>query len=352
LAILAGVVFVSLYVILAGKPLESEFQLDPQWTINIAENEDTETPEIISDKNRLLPFKLGQIMGYFTPEGDIYNSTVFSYKAVISSYYYAPFSQDATNTEFFSRTGELVGRISGSGFPYFDDDRVYLFHPGGAAFSRCDSANGLILWTHEGYTPVLAFTSSAGGSAAGCADGSIIVHSPDGGKSTKIVPGGSAYPVVLGVDISSAGNRIASISGLQKQRFVLTEIGRGSNQVLYHEYFVNDSNEQGFVQFSSNDDMIYFTQPGKLTILDCTVYTTTAIPIKGNALSMIELPDNNLSFVLTKEKSTYYVYMLENHNMLVGSFSFEAEHAFIKVFENALYVGKDTSISKLAISRK
>jgi hypothetical protein len=352
LAIVAGVVFVLLYVIFAGKPLESEFQLDPQWTINIAENGDTETPKIIPDTNRLLPFKLGQTMGYFTPEGGVYNTTVFSYKAVISPYYYAPFSQNAENTVFFSRTGELVGSIAGIGFPYFDDDRVYLFHPGGAAFSRCDNTNGLLLWTHEGYAPVFAFASSAGGSAAGCADGSIIVHSPDGRKSSKIVPGGSAYPVVLGVDISGGGNRVASISGLQKQRFVLTEIGEDSNQVLYHEYFESDSNEQGFVQFSSNDNMVYFAQPGKLTVLDCAAFKTTAMPMKGNVLSLIELPDTNLIFVLTNEKAIYRVYMLENYNMLIGSFSFEAEYAFIRVFENALYIGKDTSISKLAISRK
>jgi hypothetical protein len=133
---------------------------------------------------------------------------------------------------------------------------------------------------------------------------------------------------------------------------VLTEIGEDSNQVLYHEYFENDSNEQGFVQFSSNDNMVYFAQPGKLTVLDSATYTTTALPMTGSVLSLIELSDSNLIFALTKEKSTYRVYMLENYNMLIGSFSFEAEHAFIRVFEDALYIGKDTSISKLAISRK
>jgi hypothetical protein len=352
LAIVSGVLFAVLYVVFAGKPLESEFQLDPQWTIIIAENENTEATQLILDTDRLLPFKLGQTMGYFSPEGEIFNKTDFLYNAVISPYYYAPFSQNAENTEFFALTGELVGRISGSGFPYFDDDRVYLFHPGGAAFSKCDSANGSLLWTHEGYAPIFAFASSAGGSAAGFADGSIFVHLPDGTRSTKIVPGGSTYPVVLGVDISNDGNRVASISGLQKQRFVLTEIGGDSNRVLYHEYFETDSNEQGFVQFSSKDNMIYFAQPGKLTVLDSAAYTKTTLPMKGSALSLLELPDTNLVFVLTKEKSTYYIYMLENYNIPVGSFSFEAEHAFIRVFDNALYIGKDTSISKLAISRK
>jgi hypothetical protein len=352
LVIVAGVLFAVLYIIFAGKPLESEFQLDPQWAINIAETDVTEAPQLILDTNRLLPFKLGQTMGYFSPEGDVYNKTDFLYEAVISSYYYAPFSQNAENTAFFSSTGEPIGRIDGSGFPYFDDDRIYLFHPGGAAFSKCDNANGLILWTHEGYAPVFAFASSAGGSAAGFADGSIIVHSPDGTRSTKIVPGGSAYPVVLGVDISNDGNRVASISGLQKQRFVLTEIGVNSNRVLYHEYFENDSNEQGFVQFSSKDNMVYFVQPGKLTVLDSVTYATTALPMKGNTLSLLEVPDTNLVFMLTKEKSTYHIYMLENYNIPVGSFSFEAEHAFIRIFDNALYIGKDTSISKLVISRK
>ena len=97
---------------------------------------------------------------------------------------------------------------------------------------------------------------------------------------------------------------------------------------------------------------MYFAEPGKLTVLDSATYTATALPMKGSALSLLELPDTNLVFVLTKENTTYRVYMLENYNIPVGSFSFEAEYAFIRIFENALYVGKDTSISKLAISRK
>ncbi|MDR3284775.1 MAG: PQQ-like beta-propeller repeat protein [Treponema sp.] len=351
LTVTGGIVFSVLYILFAGKPLESGFQFNPQWTISIAESELHEGQPPISEPGRLLPFKLGQTMGYFTPEGNLCNATVFPYKAMISSHYYASFPENAENTLFFTPAGEAAGVIMGSGFPYFEDDRVYLFHPGGAAFSRYGGKDGAILWTHEDYAPVLAFASSTRGSAAGFADGSIIVHTPEGKQTTKIIPGGSAYPVILGVAISASGKRVASISGLQKQRFVLTEIENDANKVLYHEYFETDSNEQGLVRFSSNDRMVYFTQPEKLTVLDCASYTTAAIPMKGRVLSIIESRANNLVFVLTKESAVYSVYILENYNMPAGSFSFTAAHGFIRTFENALYIGKDDSISKLEISR-
>jgi hypothetical protein len=332
--------------------LEREFQLEPRWTINIPESENSEFVPVLSESIQLLYFKLGQKIGYFSPSGQIFNVVSFPQNAVISPYYYAAFSQNAVNTPFYKNTGELAGQIMGSGFPFFDEDRIYLFHPGGASLSQCRSEAGSVLWSYEGYAPILAFASSAGGSAIGAADGSIIVHTPEGTQNTTIVPGGSAYPVVLGLDISDSGKQIASISGLQKQRFVLTEISQGSNKILYHEYFDADANEQSLVHFSSGDKMVYFSQPQKLTVLNCSTFKTTEIPIKGKILSIIESVENNLVFALTKSETAYSVYILENYNMLLGSFSFKAEHTFIRASGKALYIGKDSFISKLEISRK
>jgi hypothetical protein len=156
LGAVATVVFIILYIILAAKPLQNELQLDPQWTITIGVDENTSTGRIISEQKTLLPFKLGQVMGYFTPEGELRQVTHFPYKAVISEHYYASFEENAEDTVFYTKDGNVVGTIKGSGFPYFDSDRVYLFHPAGSSFSKCDD-KGNILWTHEEYLPFLAF---------------------------------------------------------------------------------------------------------------------------------------------------------------------------------------------------
>ena len=48
----------------------------------------------------------------------------------------------------------------------------------------------------------------------------------------------------------------------------------------------------------------------------------------------------------------YTVYIIEKTDTLEGSFTFTAESAFIKTEGNDLYVGQDTTISKVKITKE
>jgi len=61
---------------------------------------------------------------------------------------------------------------------------------------------------------------------------------------------------------------------------------------------------------------------------------------------------DSIYFLLGKNKNEYTVYIIEKTNILTGSFSFEAESAFIKTNNNNLFVGKDATISKIVISKE
>ena len=56
--------------------------------------------------------------------------------------------------------------------------------------------------------------------------------------------------------------------------------------------------------------------------------------------------------VLTKDKNKYKIYAIETPATLIGSFGFEANSAFIQTKGNELYVGKDSTISKILITKK
>jgi hypothetical protein len=345
--IIAGLLIVLFFIIVVARPLQTEFHFDPEWVINLT----TDTPDSTAAVESRLYFKLGNSMGYFTPDGRLSRLITVPYKGVISSAFSAVFPANAENTPFTTPDGTIRGRLQGSGFPWFDEDRIFLFHPGGTAFSRC-FPDGTLAWSWEGFSPILAIASSPGGTVAGFADGSIVHLDAEGSKTTKITPGGSTYPVILGVDISSDGNLIASISGLQRQRFVRTELTGNTNRGLYHEYFDADSNQPGVAYFTTDDTHVYFAQPGRLTALDLQSLDATPLPLQGTVISVIESPVANLTFVLSRAGSTYWVYSIEDHNLLLGSFSFEATHACIRTHGSALYVGRDSTISKINISRK
>ena len=73
------------------------------------------------------------------------------------------------------------------------------------------------------------------------------------------------------------------------------------------------------------------------------------IPISDRIINIEESED--FVFLLGKTKSQYTVYMIDKTNTLEGKFSFTADTAFMKTFNNNLYIGNNTSISKISLSR-
>jgi hypothetical protein len=114
---------------------------------------------------------------------------------------------------------------------------------------------------------------------------------------------------------------------------------------------------------------VYYESEKALCVYTIADNSTTEIPINGELISIAELNGHGegLVFALSKKRasrpdggaedsqneSAYTVWILENFSDLIGSFSFNARHAFIAADEsNAVYIGKDTTISKISVMRK
>ena len=129
--ITAATVFIILYIILAAHPLGKEYCFSPDWKINVNEtnasiNTNTSQDSIPLDE-KLIHFKLGQTIGYFTKDGQIAFCKSFPAKASISDTYYSVYNSEAQNIPFYNSRGNQAGTINTSGFPFFEDDRIYVF---------------------------------------------------------------------------------------------------------------------------------------------------------------------------------------------------------------------------------
>ena len=177
LAIFLLIFFSIIYIILAAKPLNKEYSFTPVWKISTANPVLSNT----SSKPQAY-FHLGQTLGYFDSEGIISLYQTFPSKVSISNSYYATYNSEAKNTEFFNADGSKAGVIEASGFPYFSDNLVYVFLPGGCSFSKC-SETGKILWTFEGTFPITAFVAKQNYTAVGLSNGSIKVLNNETGAT-------------------------------------------------------------------------------------------------------------------------------------------------------------------------
>jgi hypothetical protein len=390
-----------LYVLMAARPLSREIHFVPVWTIDAdnstrterlsikekqdlaeksaktppasgddvaadaadaeaGENQASGTPapssvvdvadvpsELFADS---IPFKLGQLVGYFTKNGRMLSRVTFPFKASVSPLHYSIYETHSAKIPVYSPNGELVTEIKQTGFPYFAGDKIFMFLPGGSSFSKI-SDGGDVLWTYEGRAPITAFSSSRDGLLAGFADGRMISFDKDGNNVLEFVPGGSDYPVILGAGISNSGNYLAAISGHSNQRFVLAEKKGDRAKIIFHKEFDNELSRQMLVKFRQDESAVYYSCSDGLGVVNCRSLESSVIPLEGDILSIQEDEDGTV-FVLSKDDSSYSVSVIEAYNVYSGSFSFDAEAAFMSVKDGSLFVGHDSKISRIDIQRK
>ena len=338
-------IFSVLYVIFAARPLGTEYQLEPEWKIDVS---NPTVSERLPDDNPLY-FKLGKSVGYFTEDGRVTNFSSFSYKAAISQDYYTCYDANNAASLFFTPDGKKAGVINVSGFPMISGDRIFVFLPGGASFVQCD-ANGDRLWEYSGTVPLTAFASSSGGCVAGFADGNVCEFDASGNLIQRFSPGGSNYPVILGAAISEDASLLAVVSGQMRQRFVLVKNDGVSSKIIFHEFMDGADSLQKLVKFYDEDRTVVYSSGSMLGIVSTTGGKSSHIKIKGQAIDVQEA--GNLIFVLAKANHSYTVHIIEHFATLSGSFTFEADNAFIRTNGSDLYIGKDSTISKINIMKK
>lgn len=343
--IILAIIFSIAYIVFAIKPLGTEYQFTPEWKIDVT-NPSLSKPE---EDQTLLPFKLGQTLGYFTPDGKVTTFVTFPQKASISKNFYTYYNNNNTVAEYFTPDGKSAGKISITGFPMIDGSRIFVFLPGGSSFVKC-TPEGKREWEYGGAVPITAFDSSDNAIVLGFADGNICEFSHNGTLLQRFTPGGSDNPVILGAAVSKSGKYIATISGQNKQRFVLAKRDEAQTKITTHEFLNSKEPSQKLVKFSSDDSTVYYATENELGIADVATGKKSHLKINGNALALQEA--ENTVFLLSEKDDTYTVYIIEKFATLIGSFTFQADSAFILTNENKLYIGKDSTISCISISKK
>lgn len=337
-----------LYAFFAVRPLSKEIHFITKWTTDC----NKASPDAgTSDEQEYIPFRLGQTAGYFTQDGKILQSFTFPYKIALSAQDYCTYGTSDSSLKLFSRQKKQVAELKMQGFPFFHDGKKFLMLPGGVSFAFLDD-NFSPKWKFENYAPITAFDCGQDSVAAGYADGSILIFDGEGTLRRQYEPGGSTFPVILGLAVSEDGNTTASVSGRQKQRFTLARQENGLTKIVFHEYLKEETTRQVLVSFSKDENYCYFAHKDCLGILDCRSLKASHISIKGNILSIQETEDGKNTFVLSKNGGRYSVSVIQNHSCFCGSFDFSSENAFITVSGKSLFVGRDNLLSRIDLEFK
>lgn len=351
-----GFVFVILYLFLAISPLEDEILFDPNWTVDVSaynENivqEKENLSEIVFAQERI-PFLSKEKFGFIDINGNILFQRDYpenNYVA-ISSRSWSEYVYGSSYLKIFNADNQQLGQINETGYPCILNDDFFLFYPGGSSVGSY-TLEGSLLWKHESYLPITSFSASAAGSLVGYADGKVLYLQKDTGKKIfDFYPGGSNYQIIFGTALSSSGNYMGVLSGLDRQRFVLAKIHNGQIKTVFHQYLEKEIKQQTLVYFSEQEDFVYFNCGEGLGIVDLSDYTGKVVPFSGDIIQVKEFTEEQLIALLIERNNQFEVVILEKQGKKLGSFVFSAETAFIDAQKNQLFVGKDSLISCFSI---
>ena len=343
---------VIIYAFIAFRLTKSEIQFLTKWTFSLDE---TTLP---SESEQLVSFRLGNTLGYFSPAGN------FAYKyeipllktgkfanASISSDYWTIFDNENPNFTICKPDGSKLVTISAQGNPFLQENRLFLFTKGGSSFIHYD-LQGKELWRSEGYVPIISFSSSAEGTVVGYADGEIRCLTNSGDLAFSMYPGGSSYPVVLGVDISDSGEYVACVSGIDAQRFVLIRRNGNQQKVVFHEYLDGNVKENVNVYFTQDSNYVYYNFENSLGIVDCKKLTSKHLSVKGKVLKISEIPSENVAFVLSKQGEDCTITIIEGMSNILGTYEYKANNTFISAQDDKLFIGADDKISCIQVVKQ
>jgi len=362
LSILAIFVFIA-YTILAAQPVPAEIILTNKWVKAL--DSITAEEEPVPGAKALIPFMLGNRFGYVDSDGRLFLNQEREKIVSFSPEYWAEYDPAPEELVIHDPLSDLeITLEKPGGYPVFMDGRILLISKDQTSLKELNR-DGEVLWQYDYEAPVTSLDAAGGYVITGTLDGMIDLLKRDGSLFfSSYAPGASRIPVILGCRISSDGSRIAVVSGIDKQRFLFSELyGNTNYRVTYHEFLKGEGyRREVFMSFVGNNTQVVFEQESGLGVYDVQTRTTITLPIAGRMESqfqarleaMDEEGGDGLFFYVSsgsgRGEKRFVVLKLPGTELL--NVPFKSEVSFLTRRGNELFIGGGMTLASFTIDRR
>ena len=343
------------YIFLAARPIPEETVLKPRWITSLESN----YPVVLGDPSEstakeLLPFKIGDRYGYVGGDGKFTVNQIRKGYTSLSEKNWAEYEAFPSSIQVMNPQNEPALIIEkAKGYPLFMDDRVFIAGTEQNSLTAIGNA-GEELWTHDFPAPVTCIDASGGFVLAGTLDGVVLLLDSSGNPVfTPFEPGGSQLAVILGCAISRDASRLAIVSGINEQRFLLLEHAGDTYKVIYHEFLTGSFRRPVHISFVDRDSKVAFERSGGLGLYDIGSRSSVTLPLEGEILIMDNSDEDRFLFVITSQgpKEKHFI-AIRYPAFIVVDAPFKSESAFFARRDNRLYLGSDVTMASLKLEKK
>ena len=345
-----GILFFLLYFFIAAQPIPKETVLVPRWLTSLESGYPVNLGGQSTD-TAAVPFRLGDRFGYFNDNGQFLLNRLRNGNISYSAWCWAEYEEIPLEIDVYDPAGQQLAVIDDPcGYPFFNEDHFYILGSEQNSVSSLDN-RGNVLWSYDFPAPLTCIDSAAGLVFAGALDGSLDLLDASGSQIFSFEPGGSRLAVILGCAVSSDGSKLAVISGIDQQRFLLMEKAGDSYRVAYHQFLGTGFRRAVHIAFMDNDNKVIYERENGIGIYDIVSRTNFTADLEGKISSFGCA--NQYLFVITSEAGNRKrFYCIKMPGAIILDAPFKSEAAFLECRNSGIYAGGDKSIISFEMVKK
>jgi len=358
---IAGFVLFAVYFFLAARPIPLENVLIPAWLNSV----ESGTPVYLGGSPALdgddrspqrIPFSLGNRFGYVSRDGLLSVNQVKKANVSLSRERWAEYEEEPGRIAIFDNAGEPVTVIENPrGYPFFLDGRTFLIGSEQNAISAIDE-NGAVSWTYEFAGPLTCVDSAAGLLLVGSLDGVAGLLDSGGKQVYSFEPGGSQYSVILGCAISHDGSRLALISGIDDQRFLVLEHfgpSAGDYKVVYHEFLGDGFRRPVYISFIEDDRWIVFERVGGLGFYEISSRKSGKVALHGDVYAIDHSGGKGMVFaVISRWENAKQLVGIRLPDRIIIESPFVSEEVFLGRMDSRLIIGGGQTLASFDLEKR
>jgi hypothetical protein len=238
----------------------------------------------------------------------------------------------------------------------FLDKRVFLVNSERTSLSALDNS-GKIAWTHDFSSLITTIDAAGGFVIAGLLHGAAEILDSQGRRIFSFEPGGSRLAIIAGCAISKDASRIALVSGIDPQRFLLLErygdMGNTEYKTVYHEFLEDGTRQPVHVEFVDNDRRVAFERQGGLGLYDISARSSLKLPLEGRIIEIDKVGDERILFVLTAQNdSEKRLVVVRFPGQLIFEAPFKSNNFFLSRQGSRIYIGGNMTLAAFELEKR
>jgi len=367
--LIIGIAVFVIYIFLAARPIPQETVLKKRWITSLGSNFPVSLGDFSAQQaEELLPFRSGDRYGYVGDDGKFSINQIRKTYVSQAENCWAEYEALPSSIQVMNPANEPLLTIENpGGYPLFLDNRVFIVGSEQNSLTAIGS-RGEKLWTHDFPAPITCVDAASGCVLAGTLDGAVELLDSSGNLVfSPFEPGGSRFSVILGCAISRDASRLAIISGIDKQRFLLLEQTGGevrtaqspaglpgdTYKVAYHEFLADGFRRPVHISFVDNDTKVAFEREGGLGIYDIGSRTSISLPLEGEITTLDNSGGDFFLFVITSQgPAQKRLIAIRYPGSIVMQAPFKSDSAFFARRDKKIYIGGDETMASLELENK